>query len=102
MTRVLLLVMVLASPPAVGRWFGADKVKHFLMSAFVQSAAYSASRIAGVGRAPSQAAGAAAVLGIGLWKERHDRRAGKPFSIEDLVWDVAGGVAAGSLLNGAR
>jgi putative lipoprotein len=102
MNRVLLLVAVLNWPFALNRWFGADKIKHFLMSALVQSATYSVGRIAGVDRSASQVTGAAAVLSIGVAKEIHDRRAGKPFSIEDLVWDAAGGVAAAALLNGTR
>lgn len=102
MIRILVMATILAVPPGSDRWFGADKVKHFLMSALVQSATYSALRIARVHRAPSQAVAGGAVLGIGLWKELHDRRAGKPFSVEDLFWDSAGGFAAASLLNGTR
>lgn len=102
MIRVLGLVALLSLPPQLNRWLGADKVKHFLMSALVQSAAYSTARAVGVDRVPSQIVGGASVMGIGLWKERRDRRAKKPFSLEDLVWDAAGGVSAAALLNGAR
>jgi uncharacterized protein YfiM (DUF2279 family) len=84
------------------RWFGADKLKHFLMSAMIQSAAYSTARAAGVERSTSQAIGGAATATFGVVKEIHDRRSRKPFSVEDLVWDAAGGVAAASLLNGTR
>jgi uncharacterized protein YfiM (DUF2279 family) len=100
--RVWGLVALLALPPAFNRWFGADKLKHFLMSALVQSAGFSTARTVGLDRAPSQVIGGAAVLAIGLWKERQDRRTKKPFSVEDLVWDAAGGAAAGALLNGTR
>ncbi|HEU4996104.1 MAG TPA: hypothetical protein VFT29_14910 [Gemmatimonadaceae bacterium] len=102
MIRVLAVVAVLSWPPALGRWFGADKVKHFLMSALVHSTAYSTAQALGAGNQTSQVVGGTAVAGIGVLKEVHDRRAHKPFSIEDLVWDASGGVAAAALLNGAR
>lgn len=96
------VIAILQLPPTLDRWFGADKLKHFLMSALIQSTTYSVARTARVDRTPSQLAGAAAVVGLGVWKELQDRRARKPFSIEDLVWDAAGGLAAGSVLNGTR
>ena len=82
-------------------WIGRDKVKHFLVSAFVHGVAYSATRSV-TGRAPAQVAGAAAVVTTGILKEMSDRRAGRPFSARDLVWNAAGGVASAALLNGAR
>lgn len=100
MIRVLAVVAVLGWPAALGRWFGADKVKHFLMSAMVQSTVYSSARAVGATNQASQLVGGGAVAGIGLLKEVRDRRAHKPFSIEDLVWDVSGGIAAAALLNG--
>jgi putative lipoprotein len=102
MMRTLVLVAVLSWPPRVERWFGADKVKHFLLSALVHSGAYSAARATGLEHAPSQAIGGGTAMTIGIWKEVHDRRVHKPFSIEDLVWDATGALAAASLLNGAR
>ena len=91
-------VLALSTPPL----FGADKIKHFLMSFLVQSTGYSVSRLAGANRTTSQAVGAAGVVTIGVLKEVHDRSVGKPFSVADLVWDGAGGVAAASLMNGSR
>lgn len=103
MIRVLLLASAMAWPgPGTARWFGADKIKHFLLSALVQSVTYSSARAVRVDRAPAQAMGGAAVLGVGVLKEIHDRRSGKPFSIEDLFWDSAGGISAAALLNGTR
>ena len=102
MMRVLVLAAALNWPFALNRWFGADKVKHFLMSALVQSATYSAGRVARIDRGTSQLIGGGAVMATGVWKEFHDRRAGKPFSVEDLVWDASGGFAAAALLNGTR
>ncbi|HMC56074.1 MAG TPA: hypothetical protein VKH19_12915 [Gemmatimonadaceae bacterium] len=94
----VLVALQLALPP----FFGADKVKHFLLSFLVQSTGYSVSRAAGLDRGASQAIGGAGVATVGLLKEFHDKRNGKPFSIGDLAVDGAGGLAAAALLNGTR
>jgi uncharacterized protein YfiM (DUF2279 family) len=99
--KIVALIAMLHGPPG-DAWFGADKVKHFFLSALVQSAAYSAARTVGLDRSASQIVGGVAVAGFGLGKEFHDRRSAKPFSPRDLTWDAAGGVAAAALLNGTR
>lgn len=81
---------------------GADKVKHFFVSAFVHSVSFSAARAAGLDRPGAQMSGAVVTMGVGVWKEVRDRRNGGVFSRTDLVWDAAGGIAAGALLNGTR
>jgi putative lipoprotein len=75
-------------------WFGADKVKHFLMSAFIESVTFSGLQAAGAHRNASFAGaiGATAVFGIG--KEIHDKQRGEPFSLRDIAWDTAGGGSA--------
>lgn len=100
MIATLLLAVALDSTPARQSWLGTDKIKHFFVSAFVQSVGYSASRAAGLGRAPSQAVGGGAVALVGVWKEVRDRRRGGAFSTADLVWDAAGAASAAALLNG--
>jgi uncharacterized protein YfiM (DUF2279 family) len=102
MLRVAAMIALLGWPSVLGRWFGVDKVKHFLMSALVQSTAYSASRVLGADHQASQVVGGSAVAGVGVLKEVYDRHVHKPFSIEDLVWDASGGVAAAALMNGTR
>lgn len=97
----LALLGVLALPP-VSSWLGADKVKHFLMSALVQSASFSAARAARMSRPNAQAIGGVTTMSVGLWKELRDRKIGRSFSVPDLVWDAAGGVAAAGLMNGTR
>ena len=97
-----ILAAVLAAQLALPPFFGADKVKHFLMCFLVQSTAYSAARAAGLERGASQVVGGAGVATVGLLKEVQDKRHGKPFSIGDLAVDAAGGVAAAALLNGTR
>jgi putative lipoprotein len=79
-------------------WFGPDKVKHFFMSAFIQSVAYSALRAARVEHGASLAGAAVATAGLGVGKELHDWRARGEFSARDLVWDAAGASAAAAVL----
>jgi uncharacterized protein YfiM (DUF2279 family) len=88
--------------PSLGSWFGADKLKHFLMTAFVQSAAFSASRATGADRRLSNVIGAVASVTVGVSKELRDFRTGKPFSVQDLAWDAAGVGAMGALLARSR
>lgn len=99
----LLFVLSLHFPPEEhpggDSWFGADKAKHFLVSAFVQSVTYTGARAVGFGRGSAMVAASAATVGVGVGKEIHDRRAGGEFSVQDLTWDLAGGVAAGLLLD---
>lgn len=104
MIKALALMAMLHAPaaPAAPPGFGADKVKHFLMSAFVQSTAFSVARAAGVARPNAQFIGGVSTTAVGVWKEVHDRRRKRPFSVADLVWDGAGGLAAAALLNGTR
>ena len=97
--RILVVVAFLGWPRS---WFGADKLKHFTLSAFIHSATFSLARSARMDRAASQWSAAGTTMTIGVVKEMHDRRAKKPFSVQDLVWDAAGSWAAASLLNGAR
>lgn len=85
--------------PGGDSWFAGDKMKHFLMSAFVESVTYTGARAVGVGRGGAMVAASAATVGVGVGKEMHDRRSGGEFSVRDLTWDVAGGVAAGLLLD---
>ena len=87
---VLLLQTGAADPRRRDAWFSADKVKHFFISAFVQSVAYSSARGAGVGHGGSLAAASATTGVLGVAKEARDRRAYGVFSYRDLAWDAAG------------
>ena len=80
------------------RWFGTDKVKHFLTSAFVQGAAYATLQAAGADPDAALAGASVVTLSAGLGKEWVDRRRGGPFSGRDLAWDAAGAGAATLLL----
>ena len=95
--RRVLLFSVLLGPPGDG-WFGRDKVKHFLMSAFAQSATFATLQAAGAERGAALAGASAATATLGVAKELADRRRGGPFSVRDLTWDAAGAGAASLLL----
>jgi putative lipoprotein len=82
---------------AADPWFGTDKVKHFFLSFFVQSVAYSTLRATNVGHESSLLGSGALAIGVGLGKEIVDRRRSGLFSPRDLAWDAAG-VGAASLL----
>ena len=89
--------------PAGDRWFGSDKLQHFLVSAFVQSVSFATLEVAGAHRRTALAGATAGTFGIGLAKEWHDRRQGGPFSGRDLTWDAAGiGAATVMLVQTAR
>lgn len=100
MIRSFALMLAVAADSGDG-WIGRDKVKHFVLSAFVHSVAFSVTRSA-AGRSAAQRTAAGAVAGAGLLKEMLDHRAGRPFSVRDLLWGAAGGAASASLMNGAR
>jgi putative lipoprotein len=78
------------------RWFGEDKLKHFVTSFIVTSLASSGARAAGLNGEASLLVGAGTGAGLGVWKEWSDRNAeGRTASVRDMVWDLAGvGTAA--------
>ncbi len=72
-------------------WFGIDKIKHFFMSAFIESVSYSALQAAHVKRRPALAGAIGVTATFGVAREIHDkRRAGNRFSYRDLTWDALG------------
>jgi putative lipoprotein len=94
--RIVLLFSLFGSP--TDGWIGADKVRHFVLSAFAESVAYAALRSTGVEHrtALGAAFGATVVLGVG--REVHDLRRKGLFSVRDLAWDIAGAAAAWPIL----
>lgn len=102
--RSLVLVLALWTPGGGGgdSWLSADKLKHFFISAFVQSVSYSALRTARVSHDGALVGASAATLVVGVGKEIHDDRSGEHFSVRDLAWDAAGAGAAAVLLSRAR
>lgn len=97
---VLAFALSLHAPPHVQ--VAPDKVKHFFLSAFVQSASYSALRLGGVAHGEALIGASAVTIAAGIAKEVRDSRAGGRFDVGDLVWDVAGAAAAAAVLEQSR
>ena len=96
MEVVLAVALSLHVPPRLS--VAPDKVKHFFLSAFVQSASYSALRLSGVEHDGALVTASAATIAVGIGKEVHDARSGGRFSAGDLVWDLLGAGAAAAVL----
>ncbi len=85
--------------PGADRWFAADKAKHFFLSAFIQSASYSAFRTVRLHDGAALVGASVVTFSFGVGKELSDARHGGSASLRDLTWDVAGLAAAGALLH---
>lgn len=84
------------TPPVVDHWVAEDKLRHFALSFAATQTAYGGLSI--VADHDAAVTGAAVTgLALGVAKEIHDARIGRPFSLKDLVWDAAG-VALATLL----
>lgn len=95
----ILIVAGLLQAATPDSWLGADKLKHFFLSAFTQSLAYSVTQVTTKGSRSSLLLGASlASAAVGIGKEVHDRRSTGLFSVRDLAWDAAGAGAATLLL----
>jgi uncharacterized protein YfiM (DUF2279 family) len=79
-------------------WFGADKVRHFFVSAMLQSLGYGALRAFDLRHGSALAGASVMTAGFGIGKELSDRRNGRRVSARDLIWDAAGAGAATLLL----
>ncbi len=91
--RGLLLVFSLHAPPTVrgvDAWLGEDKLKHFFVSAFVQSMSYGSLRGTGLSHGAALAGASVTTAAIGVGKELRDLRVKGEFSARDLSWDAAG------------
>jgi uncharacterized protein YfiM (DUF2279 family) len=75
-------------------WFSPDKAKHFAITAFVESAAFSGLESVRVSRNASFAGAISVAAAASLLREVHDKRVKNQFSFKDLTWDLAGGLAA--------
>ena len=95
-----LAVNVIYAQTAVTRdsWFGIDKIKHFFISAFIESVSYSALQAAKVDRRPALAGAIGVSAALGVARELHDKRTpGNHFSYRDLTWDALG-IGAGAVM----
>ena len=99
--RGLMLVLSLngaAGARADDGWFSADKVKHFLTSAFVQSLAYGSLRGVGARHGAALVGATVTTAAVGVGKELNDARTGGDPSVRDLAWDAAGAGAVSLFL----
>jgi uncharacterized protein YfiM (DUF2279 family) len=89
--------------PVHDSWFGADKIKHFFMSVFVESVTYSALQAARVNHRSALGGAIGVTIGVGVGREIHDKRTpGKWFSYQDLTWDAIGATAGAVMLSHTR
>ena len=89
-----------ATQPHPDAWFGIDKIKHFFMSAFIESVSYSALQAMRVRHASAMTGAIGITIGFGVGREIHDKRTpGNIFSVRDLTWDVIGTGAGAVLLS---
>ncbi|HEX9606977.1 MAG TPA: VanZ family protein [Gemmatimonadaceae bacterium] len=97
-----LAVNLLYAQTAVVRdsWFGIDKIKHFFMSAFIESVSYSALQAAHVKHRSALAGAIGVTAAFGVGREIHDsRNPHNIFSVKDLSWDAIGAGAGLVLLS---
>jgi putative lipoprotein len=81
-------------------WFGIDKIKHFFMSAFIESVSYSALQAARVNHRSAMAGAIGLTAAFGVGREIHDyRNPNNHFSLKDLTWDAVGAGAGVALLS---
>ena len=100
LAALCLAVNVIYGQTAVTRdsWFGIDKIKHFFISAFIESVSYSALQAANVKRRPAMTGAIGVSAAFGVARELHDRRTpGNHFSYRDLTWDALG-IGAGTAM----
>ncbi len=91
-------------PKRVARdsWFGPDKIKHFFISAFIESVAFSGLQASGAGRDAAFTGAVATTAAFGIGREIHDKRTKGIFSVPDLTWDAAGAGAAALVLRSTQ
>lgn len=75
-------------------WSGPDKIKHFFISAFIESLAFGGLQASGAERNTAFAGAIATTAAFALAREVYDKRTKGIFSIPDLTWDAAGAGAA--------
>lgn len=101
-TALALAISNPARAQSADAWFAPDKVKHFFLSAFVQSVTYGLARATDQAHQSSMLWASGASLAFGLGKEARDARERGKFSPRDLVWDAAGAGVASLALRRTR
>ena len=96
--RILLLSLSLQTLSAPDKWFAVDKVQHFFIGTFVQSASFGVLRAAKVDRAPALAIASGLSVTAALGKEIRDRNGRGDPSVKDAAWSLAGAAAISPVL----
>jgi hypothetical protein len=73
-------------------------VKHFFMSAFIESMTFSGLQAAGASRNTAFAGAIGTTAAFGIGREIHDKKTKGLFSLGDLTWDAVGAGSAGLVL----
>ena len=93
------LLFAQVAPPHEDAWFGYDKIKHFFMSAFIESVTYSFLQAARVNHSAAFGGAIGFTMAVGVGREIHDMRVpGNIFSVRDLTWDAVGTAAGAAML----
>lgn len=79
-------------------WVSRDKIQHFFLGAFIQSAAFSIADATGAGKSASLAGASAVSLSAVLAKEIRDRNGRGTPSAKDAIWGLAGAAAISPVL----
>ena len=100
--KVLLLALSFQSLSAPDRWFSADKVQHFFMGTFVQSASFGVLRAAKVDKQAALFAASAVSVSAAVGKEMLDRKGHGDVSAKDAGWTMMGAAAISPALARTR
>ena len=96
---ILVAFSVHAFAAAPDAWFGRDKVKHFFLGAFVQSAGFGVLQAFRLSDRTALASASTITVGVAVAKELRDRSTGTGTpSLRDLAWGLAGCAAVSPLL----
>jgi hypothetical protein len=96
--KILILAFGFQTLTAPDKWFSADKVQHFFIGTFVQSASFGVLRAAKVDKGPAFVAASAMSTTVALGKELRDRGGRGDPSIKDAAWTLAGAAAISPML----
>jgi hypothetical protein len=96
--RILLFSLSLQTLSAPDRWFAADKLQHFLLGTFAQSASFGVLRAASVGKSEAIMGASAVSLSAAIGKELRDRQGRGDPSLKDAIATLAGAAAISPVL----
>lgn len=100
--KILLLALSFQTISAPDRWFAPDKVQHFFIGTFVQSASFGVLRAAKVDKRPAMIAASAISMAAAIGKEVRDRGGRGDVSVRDVGWTLADAAAISPILARTR